>query len=109
MTPASCMPRARPSSRSGTTWNGNSRGSARASSTGAAGGAPLVEVVDDLERQFPGIRARIVDGDGAVHAFVNIFVNDEDIRFLQGLATPLTDQADVSIIPAMAGGAHLHH
>ena len=70
-----------------------------------AAGATLVEVVDDLERQFPGIRARIVDGDGAVHAFVNIFVNDEDIRFLQGLATPLTDRADVSIIPAMAGGA----
>jgi len=64
-----------------------------------------VEVVDDLERQFPGIRARLMDGEGAVHAFVNIFVNDEDIRFLQGLATPLEDQADVSIIPAMAGGA----
>ncbi|HLA25095.1 MAG TPA: MoaD/ThiS family protein [bacterium] len=74
-----------------------------------AAGATLVEIVDDLERQFPGIRARLVDGDGAVHAFVNIFVNDEDIRFLQGLATPLTDQADVSIIPAMAGGVHLRH
>ena len=74
-----------------------------------AAGATLVEIVDDLERQFPGIRARLVDGDGAVHAFVNIFVNDEDIRFLQGLATPLTDQADVSIIPAMAGGTHLLH
>jgi molybdopterin converting factor small subunit len=70
-----------------------------------ASGATLGEVVDDLERQFPGIRARIVDGEGSVHAFVNIFVNDEDIRFLQGLATPLTDQADVSIIPAMAGGS----
>jgi molybdopterin converting factor small subunit len=70
-----------------------------------AAGATLAEVVDDLERQFPGIRARIVDGDGSVHAFVNVFVDDEDIRFLQGLATPLTDQADVSIIPAMAGGS----
>ena len=70
-----------------------------------AAGSTLVEVVDDLERQFPGIRARLIDGDGMVVAFVNIFVNDEDIRFLQGLATPLTDQADVSIIPAMAGGA----
>jgi molybdopterin converting factor small subunit len=70
-----------------------------------AAGATVVEVVDDLERQFPGIRARLIDGDGAVHAFVNIFVNDEDIRFLQGLATPLTEQTDVSIIPAMAGGA----
>ncbi len=69
-----------------------------------ASGATLVEVVNDLERQFPGLRARLLDGDGAVHAFVNIFVNDEDIRFLQGLATPLTDQAEISIIPAMAGG-----
>lgn len=74
-----------------------------------AAGATLVEVVDDLDRQFPGIRARIVDSEGSVHAFVNIFVNDQDIRFLQGLATPLTDQADVSIIPAMAGGALTLH
>lgn len=69
-----------------------------------AAGATLQEVVDDLERQFPGIRARLVDGDGTVHAFVNIFVDDEDIRFRQGLATPVTDASDVSIIPAMAGG-----
>ena len=69
-----------------------------------AEGATLVELVEDLERQFPGIKSRIVDGDGNVHAFVNIFVNDEDVRFLQGLRTPVAAEAEVAIIPAMAGG-----
>lgn len=70
-----------------------------------AAGVTLAEIVEDLDRQFPGIRSRLVDGDGAVHAFINIFVNDEDIRFQQGLATPILEPADVSIVPAMAGGA----
>ncbi|HXF82952.1 MAG TPA: MoaD/ThiS family protein [bacterium] len=69
-----------------------------------ADGATLVEVVEDLERRFPGIKARLVDADGNVHAFVNIFVNDEDVRFLQGLHTPVEPEAEVAIIPAMAGG-----
>lgn len=69
-----------------------------------ASGSTLIDLVEDLERQFPGIKARIVDGDGKVQSFVNIFVNDEDVRFLQGLHTPLREDAEVSIIPAMAGG-----
>lgn len=69
-----------------------------------ADGGTLVELVEDLERRFPGIKARIVDGDGNVHSFVNIFVDDEDVRFLQGLQTPLKQDAEVAIIPAMAGG-----
>ncbi len=69
-----------------------------------ANGKTLVEVVEDLERQFPGFRARVVDGEGKVLSFVNIFVDNEDVRFLQGLATPVTEEAEVSIIPAMAGG-----
>lgn len=72
--------------------------------TVSADGSTLVELVDDLERRFPGIKARIVDGDGNVHSFVNIFVDDEDVRFLQGLRTPIKQDAEVSIIPAMAGG-----
>lgn len=71
-----------------------------------ASGRTVAEVVDDLERRYPGFKARVVDGDGKVLSFVNIFVNDEDVRFLQGLATPVADDADVSIIPAMAGGRH---
>ncbi|HEU4797486.1 MAG TPA: MoaD/ThiS family protein [bacterium] len=72
--------------------------------TVSADGGTLVELVEDLERRFPGIKARIVDGDGRVHSFVNIFVDDEDVRFLQGLQTPITQDAEVAIIPAMAGG-----
>jgi molybdopterin synthase sulfur carrier subunit len=69
-----------------------------------ANGATLVDLVADLERRFPGIKGRIMDGDGKVHSFVNIFVDDQDVRFLQGLATPLREEAEISIIPAMAGG-----
>jgi len=72
--------------------------------TVSADGGTLVELFEDLERRFPGIKARIVDGDGNVHSFVNIFVDDEDVRFLQGLQTPLKQDAEVAIIPAMAGG-----
>lgn len=70
----------------------------------SAQGGTLAELVEDLERQFPGIKGRLVDGDGRVHAFVNIFVDDQDVRFLQGLGTPIGHQAEVAIIPAMAGG-----
>lgn len=70
-----------------------------------ASGATLVDVVEDLERRFPGIKGRIVDGNGRVHSFVNVFVDDQDVRFLQGLATPLRENAEVAIVPAMAGGA----
>jgi molybdopterin synthase sulfur carrier subunit len=69
-----------------------------------ASGATLVDLVADLERRFPGIKSRIMDGDSKVHSFVNIFVDDQDVRFLQGLATPLREEAEISIIPAMAGG-----
>lgn len=62
------------------------------------------ELVADLERQHPGIRARICDESGDIRRFVNVFVGDEDIRFLQGLDTPVPDGASVSIIPAVAGG-----
>lgn len=69
-----------------------------------AGGRTVAEVVEDLERQFPGFKARVMDGDGKVLTFVNIFVDNEDVRFLQGLQTPVREDAEVAIIPAMAGG-----
>ena len=62
------------------------------------------ELIGDLERKFPGIKERICDDTGAVRRFVNIFVKDEDIRFLQNLDTPLGDKDEVSIVPAIAGG-----
>src|SRR3989475_9303279 len=69
-----------------------------------ASGATLVDLVDNLDQRFPAIKARLVDGDGRGHSFVNIFVDDQDVRFLQGLATPLVEEAEAAIIPAMAGG-----
>ena len=69
-----------------------------------ASGNTLADLVTDLERRFPGIKGRIMGADGQVHSFVNIFVDDQDVRFLQGLATPLREEAEIAIIPAMAGG-----
>lgn len=67
-------------------------------------GADLQEAIEELDRRFPGIRARILDERGDVLQFVNIFVNERDIRFLDGIRTPLEDGSEVSIVPAMAGG-----
>jgi len=68
-------------------------------------GADLGQAIDELEQRYPGIRDRILDERGEVLRFVNIFVDEQDIRFLAGLQTPLGAGAQVSIVPAMAGGA----
>ncbi|MBI2866931.1 MAG: MoaD/ThiS family protein [Chloroflexi bacterium] len=65
----------------------------------------LVETINDLERQFPGIKERLCDASGQLHRFVNIYVNGEDVRFLQGLNTAVKTGDEVSIVPAVAGGA----
>ncbi len=65
----------------------------------------LAAAVEGLERQYPGIKERICDESGEIRRFVNIYVNGEDVRFLDGLRTPLADGAEVSIVPAVAGGA----
>jgi len=62
------------------------------------------ELIDALEAQYPGMRDRLCDEDGALRRFVNVFVGDEDIRFLEGIETALEDGAEVSIVPAVAGG-----
>ena len=64
----------------------------------------IVELLDRLEADFPGIRSRLCDENGALRRFVNFYVNDEDIRFLENEKTPLKDGDEVSIIPAIAGG-----
>jgi len=69
-----------------------------------ARGATIGEVLADLEASYPGIKARICDDSGAVRRFVNIFANDEDIRFLDNLDTRVADGDEVSIVPAIAGG-----
>ena len=70
----------------------------------AASGATIRAVIDDLERQHPGVKARICDDAGAVRKFINVFANEEDIRFLQNLDTPVKDADEISIVPAIAGG-----
>lgn len=65
----------------------------------------IKELVIDLEKQFPGIKARLLDESGKIRRFINFYVNDEDIRFLKQDETPLSDGNEVSIIPAIAGGA----
>lgn len=64
----------------------------------------IKELVLDLEKQFPGIKDRILDDNGKIRRFINFYVNDEDIRFLKQDETPLSDGNEVSIIPAIAGG-----
>ncbi len=65
------------------------------------------DLLASLEKQHPGIKERLCDGEGKLRRFVNIYVNEEDIRFLQGQDTALKDGDDISIIPAIAGGAAL--
>jgi len=69
-----------------------------------AKGATIDSVVDDLERQFPGLKERLLDETGELRRFINIYVNQEDIRFLQAKKTTLKDGDEVSIVPAIAGG-----
>ena len=66
--------------------------------------ATIGTAVDELEGKFPGIKERLVDETGEIRRFVNVYVNEEDIRFLENQDTPLKDGDDVSIIPAIAGG-----
>ena len=76
------------------------KGTAEVQATGETVGA----VVNDLERQFPGLRERLLDEGGELRRFINIYVNEEDIRFLQSDKTVLKDGDEVSIVPAIAGG-----
>jgi sulfur-carrier protein len=69
-----------------------------------AKGESVADVMEDLERQFPGMRERLVDEGGELRRFINIYVNEEDIRFLQGKKTALKEGDQVSIVPAIAGG-----
>ena len=67
-------------------------------------GDTLSDLLDDLDSRHPGLRARLVTEDGALHRFVNVYVNDEDVRFLGGLETSLSDGDSVTVLPAVAGG-----
>jgi molybdopterin converting factor small subunit len=67
-------------------------------------GATVAEVVEALEAAHPGMRTRLLDDSGALRRFVNVYLEDEDVRFLNGISTPVPDGSHLSIIPAVAGG-----
>ena len=69
-----------------------------------ASGATLAELIEDLEGSHPGIKERLVDESGALRRFVNVYLGDEDVRFLDGIETQVAEGGSVSIIPAVAGG-----
>jgi len=75
------------------------------SETVAATGGTIAAVVQDIESRHPGLKERICDDAGKVRRFVNVYVNGEDIRFLSSLETPVKDGDEISIVPAIAGGA----
>jgi molybdopterin synthase sulfur carrier subunit len=66
--------------------------------------ATLAELVGSLDGTYPGMRERLCDDTGALRRFVNVYINGEDVRFLDGLASPLKEGDEVSIVPAVAGG-----
>jgi len=70
-----------------------------------AAGRNVAEIIEDLEKNYPGLKERICEGDGKLRRFVNIYLNDEDIRFKNNMETELKDTDELSIIPAIAGGA----
>ena len=67
-------------------------------------GGTIEEVLSNLEKKYPGIRERICDETGQIRRFINIFLNGEDIRFKEGAKTKVSGEAEISIIPAIAGG-----
>ncbi len=67
-------------------------------------GDSLSALIDDLDSRHSGIKARLISDDGSLHRFVNVYVNDEDVRFTGGLGTSLQDGDSVTVLPAVAGG-----
>ena len=80
------------------------RSSAGGHATVQAEGATVGEVFDDLIRQHPGLRAQLLTDEGDLNRFVNVYVNGQDVRYLQGLDTPVAPADEVRLLPAMAGG-----
>jgi sulfur-carrier protein len=70
-----------------------------------AQGADVAAVLDDLDQQFPGLKQEVMNEEGKVRQFVNIYVNDEDIRYLQSLKTRVEEGDSLAILPAVAGGS----
>ncbi len=69
-----------------------------------ATGTSLDELIGNLESSYPGVKERILDESGQIRRFVNVYINGDDVRFAEGLQSPLKDGDEVSIVPAVAGG-----
>lgn len=69
-----------------------------------AEGGSITAVFESLERKYPGMRERLYDEEGTLRRFINVYVNEEDIRFLDGVDTAIKEGDDISIVPAIAGG-----
>jgi len=69
-------------------------------------GTTVREVVDALTSQYPSLKSQLLTDEGALNRFVNVYVNGQDVRYLDGLATPVGERDEVRLLPAMAGGAH---
>jgi sulfur-carrier protein len=65
---------------------------------------PLRKVLEGLSEKYPALKEQVFDADGGMHRFVNVYVNDEDVRYLEGMDTPVEDGDVVAILPAVAGG-----
>ena len=65
----------------------------------------LKEILDKLESKYPGLRGSVCDDSGSLRRFINIYINGEDVRFLDNLSTPVGDGAEVAIVPAISGGS----
>ena len=80
------------------------RSQAGGRSTVEVEGASVGDVLRALVAQFPGMDGHVLDPDGSLRRFVNVYVNDDDVRYLDGVNTPVPDGAEISILPAVAGG-----
>ncbi len=81
------------------------RSQAGGAKTVSVDGTTIGEVLNSLIAEFPGLSGQVVNDDGTLHKFVNVYLNDDDVRYLKVLDTPVAETDEVSILPAVAGGA----
>jgi sulfur-carrier protein len=81
------------------------RSHAGGAKTVTADGATVGQVLSSLVGQYPGLSGQVIDENGSLHKFVNVYLNDDDVRYMSSLDTPVGDSDEISILPAVAGGA----
>jgi molybdopterin synthase sulfur carrier subunit len=68
-------------------------------------GATIGDVLDELTTSYPAVRGQLLNDDGTLHRFLNVYVNDDDVRYLGGVDAPVADDDEITLLPAVAGGA----